>query len=61
MRDLDASERCERAKLIDIANLRRGTEPGRASYCEPPEGVRFLRVGTYRERLTIPSIRQQKT
>jgi type I restriction enzyme S subunit len=34
-----------KASLLDIAKLHRGSEPGSQSYCAPPEGTRFLRVG----------------
>jgi len=54
MGDLGASEMCERARLIDIASLRKGTEPGRASYCAPPEGIRFLRVGDISGKVDNP-------
>jgi len=32
-------------KLTIICNLEKGTEPGENSYCEPPEGTKFIRVG----------------
>lgn len=32
-------------KLTDIATLKRGSEPGSYSYCLPPEGTKFIRVG----------------
>lgn len=31
--------------LTDLIHLERGTEPGRSTYCNEPEGIRFIRVG----------------
>lgn len=37
-------------KLIDFANIEKGTEPGSKSYCGPHKGIRFLRVGDITEK-----------
>jgi len=35
----------KRVRLLDVADIERGTEPGSNSYCSPSAGIRFLRVG----------------
>lgn len=35
----------KRVKLLELAEIQRGTEPGRDTYCSPKKGIRFLRVG----------------
>lgn len=44
----------KKARLVDIAELRRGTEPGSATYCDPPAGIRFLRVGDISAKVDKP-------
>lgn len=40
--------------LLDVVRPIRGTEPGSHSYCEPKDGVRFLRVGDISGKVDSP-------
>jgi type I restriction enzyme S subunit len=44
----------KKVPLTEVVNLIRGTEPGSASYCEPDQGVRFLRVGDVSGKVDHP-------